>query len=70
MYPRAEAAWFMAHRIREAMRDGGALLDGDGGIVEADRTYSATCGSPNANDGKRPRGCCWPGLTYREADKA
>jgi transposase-like protein len=35
-----EAAWFMAHRIREAMRDGGlAPLGGNGGIVEADETY-------------------------------
>src|SRR4051812_43475197 len=30
-----EAAWFMAHRIREAMRDGGLLapMGGNGGIV-------------------------------------
>jgi transposase-like protein len=35
-----EAAWFMAHRIREAMRAGGlAPLGGGGGIVEADETY-------------------------------
>ena len=35
-----EAAWFMAHRIREAMRDGGlAPLGGGGKIVEADETY-------------------------------
>jgi transposase-like protein len=35
-----EAAWFMCHRIREAMRDGGlAPLGGGGGIVEADETY-------------------------------
>jgi transposase-like protein len=35
-----EAAWFMCHRIREAMRDGGlAPLGGKGGIVEADETY-------------------------------
>jgi transposase-like protein len=35
-----EAAWFMCHRIREAMRDGGlAPLGGDGSIVEADETY-------------------------------
>ena len=35
-----EAAWFMAHRIREAMRAGGlASLGGGGGIVEADETY-------------------------------
>ena len=35
-----EAAWFMAHRIREAMRDGGlAPLGGAGSVVEADETY-------------------------------
>lgn len=38
-----EAAWFMAHRIREAMREGGLSraksLGGDGRIVEADETY-------------------------------
>lgn len=36
-----EAAWFMAHRLREAMRDGGLLppLGGNGGVVEADETY-------------------------------
>lgn len=35
-----EAAWFMAHRIREAMRAGGlAPLGGGGKTVEADETY-------------------------------
>jgi transposase-like protein len=35
-----EAAWFMCHRIREAMRDGGfSPLGGGGGVVEADETY-------------------------------
>ena len=36
-----QSAWFMAHRLREAMRDGGMLppLGGNGGIVEADETY-------------------------------
>jgi transposase-like protein len=38
-----EAAWFMAHRIREAMRDGGLKpptpMGGEGKIVEADKTY-------------------------------
>jgi transposase-like protein len=35
-----EAAWFMAHRIREAMRAGGlAPLGGNGSVVEADETY-------------------------------
>jgi transposase-like protein len=35
-----KTAWFMSHRIREAMRDGSlAPLGGEGGIVEADETY-------------------------------
>jgi transposase-like protein len=34
-----KTAWFMTHRIREAMKqDGGGML-GSGGIVEADETY-------------------------------
>jgi transposase-like protein len=35
-----KTAWFMSHRIREAMRDDfGSLLGGNGGVVEADETY-------------------------------
>ena len=35
-----KTAWFMSHRIREAMRDGTlAPLGGAGKIVEADETY-------------------------------
>ena len=35
-----KAAWFMSHRIREAMRDGSlAPLGGNGATVEADETY-------------------------------
>src|ERR1700694_158353 len=35
-----KTAWFLAHRIREAMRTGGlAPLGGPGSIVEADETY-------------------------------
>lgn len=34
------SAWFMAHRIREAMRDGGLKPMGGGGeVIEADETY-------------------------------
>lgn len=40
------AAWFMSHRIREAMRDGGLAPMGGGngihGIVEADETFIGT----------------------------
>lgn len=34
-----KTAWFMTHRLREAMKDGGGLLGGDGKVVEADETY-------------------------------
>ena len=35
-----KAAWFMSHRIREAMRDGALdVFGGDGGTVEVDETF-------------------------------
>ena len=35
-----KTAWFMSHRIREAMREGGlGPLGGEGKVVEADETY-------------------------------
>lgn len=34
-----KTAWFMSHRIREAMTSDGGLLGGGGSIVEADETY-------------------------------
>ncbi len=34
-----KAAWFLSHRIREAMRDGTLAPMGGGGVVEADETY-------------------------------
>ncbi len=35
-----KTAWFMGHRIREAMRDGNlAPFGGDGGTVEVDETF-------------------------------
>lgn len=39
-----KTAWFLAHRIREAMRPGGALepLGGAGKIIEADETFVGT----------------------------
>jgi transposase-like protein len=36
-----KTAWFMTHRIREAMKDGAGLLGGGGKTVEADETYLA-----------------------------
>jgi len=52
-----EAAWFMAHRIREAMRAGGlAPLGGNGGIVEADETYYGPVERPQPRSrGRIPR---------------
>jgi transposase-like protein len=45
-----KSAWFLAHRIREAMRDGSlAPMGGAGGIVEADETYTGRLeGMPKA----------------------
>ena len=34
-----KTAWFMSHRIREAMRSEGGLMGGNGGIVEVDEAY-------------------------------
>jgi hypothetical protein len=48
-----KTAWFMSHRIREAMKsDSGSLLGGPGssGIVEADETY---WGNATDDDGKK-----------------
>jgi transposase-like protein len=42
-----KTAWFMGHRIREAMRDGRlAPLGGNGKIVEADETYYGPVDKP------------------------
>ena len=51
-----EAAWFMAHRVREAMRDGGlAPLGGGGGIVEADETYHGPTETPRVSPQRQGR---------------
>src|SRR5580698_10352290 len=51
-----EAAWFMAHRIREAMRAGGlAPLGGGGKIVEADETYYGNVDKPVLRANKHGR---------------
>jgi transposase-like protein len=42
-----KAAWFMSHRIREAMRDGSlAPLGGEGMVVEADEAYISKTSRP------------------------
>lgn len=57
-----KTAWFMSHRVREAMRDGKlAVMGGNGGIVEMDETYHGqraeqrdvtTSGRPFTKSGK------------------
>ena len=52
-----KTAWFMSHRIREAMREGGlGPLGGEGKVVEADETYFGNVAERPAlrSDGKTP----------------
>lgn len=50
-----KTAWFMCHRIREAMKSEGGLLGGPGtsGVVEADETF---WGSKSTPEDKKARG--------------
>jgi transposase-like protein len=41
-----KTAWFMSHRIREAMRSTGGLFGAGGGIVEIDETFIGTKENP------------------------
>jgi transposase-like protein len=51
-----KTAWFMAHRIREAMRDGSlAPMGGNGGTVEADETYYGKQENPKPSWQRRGR---------------
>ena len=51
-----KTAWFMSHRIREAMRDGGlAPLGGSGKVVEADETYFGKQVDPQPSPQRRGR---------------
>ena len=51
-----KTAWYLCHRIRKAMKEGG-LLGGDGGVVEADETYmhprKPRKGKPYVKEGNR-----------------
>ncbi|MGD9980543.1 MAG: IS1595 family transposase [Hyphomonadaceae bacterium] len=53
-----KAAWFMAHRVREAMKAGGltAQLGGPGKVVEVDETYHGRISEAPALRSKRRRG--------------
>jgi transposase-like protein len=46
-----KSAWFLAHRIREAMRTGGLMppMGGPGEIVEADETYYGKTQEPRTS---------------------
>lgn len=52
-----KSAWFLEHRIREAMREGGLVppLGGNGGIVEADETYFGKQEAPTPSKHRRGR---------------
>ena len=52
-----KTAWFMAHRIREAMRDGSlALMGGSGEIVEVDETFIGIDRTKKPKHSKKGRG--------------
>jgi transposase-like protein len=51
-----KSAWFMSHRIREAMRAGNlGPLGGGGGIVEADETYLGKTEQPHVSPRRKGR---------------
>lgn len=50
-----QSAWFLAHRIREAMREEGLAPMGSGGIVEADETYYGKAEQPRVSKQRRGR---------------
>jgi transposase-like protein len=51
-----KSAWFMCHRIREAMRSGGlGPLGGEGEIIEADETYFGRMEEPSKPTRKRSK---------------
>jgi transposase-like protein len=51
-----KAAWFLSHRIREAMRSGDlAPMGGDGGMVEADETYFGAREEPKVSPQRKGR---------------
>jgi transposase-like protein len=51
-----KSAWFLCHRIREAMRTGGlAPMGGSGKIVEADETYFGKPETPHVSPQRKGR---------------
>ena len=63
-----KTAWFMGHRLREAMRTGGLdPLGGDGGIVEADETYHGSTAEESSQGTRGPANERAPGGRPRRA---
>jgi len=66
-----KAAWFMAHRVREAMKAGGlqAQLGGVGKVVEVDETYHGRISEAAPRYAKKRRGSSTTRTSYRIGDK-
>jgi len=56
-------AWYLYHRIREAMQDGGGLLGTNGGTVEIDEVYIG--GKQRGHKGKMKNKDCVLGIRQR-----
>lgn len=66
-----KSAWFLAHRIREAMRDGElAPFGGTGGIVEVDETYFGRNKAIGKPQGGYRHKYCVVSLVCRETGRA
>ena len=50
-----KSAWFLAHRIRESMKDDGGPLGGPGKVVESDETYIGGRAKNRANRNPAPK---------------
>ncbi len=57
-----KTAWFMTHRIREAMKSQGGLLGSGGGTVEADETFWL-------NSKRSKKGMAYKGRGYEHKEK-
>jgi len=53
-----KSAWFLAHRIRESMRNGGLLppMGGEGKVIEADETYYGAPDKPRVSPRREKEG--------------
>jgi transposase-like protein len=66
-----KTAWFMSHRIREAMRTGGlAPMGGNGGVVEVDETYIGTRKGVAIRQGSAAHKVPVLSLVHRESGEA